>query len=315
MILDVTTDSIEVKLGAAATFRAMQYYTYYNILDTVNSTNTPTKSFGSTNGTTAVTIVPAPTSNKVNELKFCSVYNCDSVTHAVTIQVNSSSSLRTVYNVNLQSGDQLQYSLIEGWKTFNMDGILKTADFTIGTSAVKLAVFPNAASAGGGQTTVSGTDYAFYLGKADRNYDTVTVQLNVTTALGATITWAEGAIYKGYSTIASNATLTRCGYVSISQGTNHGVNATGTKTIVIPIGTNTGDSNIEVGDELWFVLGYVNTGTALAFRSSGIVDVLGTGIIQSVTGSLRPSTNTSIAFTVNSSIHNMYVSWQGTQNR
>lgn len=312
MILDVTTDSLEVILGAAATTRAMQFYCSYVTIDSSNVTITPTKNFGSTNGTTAVTLVPAPTSGKINQLKFCTIYNCDSVTHVVTIQVNSSSSLRTVYNINLQSGDQIQFTVIDGWIVFNMNGILKTSNATVGGPAVKNSVYSNGSGTGGG-TITSGTDYAFYLGKADRNYNFVTIQLNVMTALGATITWAEAAIYKGYPTIASNLTLTRCGSVDISQGTNHGVNATGSKTIVIPIGARTGDSTIGVGDELWFVTGNVTSGTNLVLRATGIADVLGSGIVQTVTGSLRPSTNTSLSFTLSTTVNPIWMVWHGAQ--
>jgi hypothetical protein len=310
MILDTTTDSIEVKLGAAHTTRALQFFTSYHIIDSTSVTFAPTKSFGSTNGTTAVTILPAPSSGKINQLKFCSVYNCDSVDQTVTIQVNSSSSLRTVYSSTIKVGEQLQFTTYEGWKTFNMDGIYKTTDVIIGGPAVKTNTVYNMSSASGGASQTSGTDYAYYLGKADRNYDSVTIQLNITTALGATISWAEAAIYKGYPTIGSNCTLTRCGYVDVSQGTSHGVNATGNKTIVIPIT----DKNIYIGDDIWFVFGSVTTGTAAAIKSVNNADNIGSGIVQTATGSQRPSTTASIAFTASSTVVPVFVAWYGAQN-
>jgi hypothetical protein len=310
MTLDTTTDSIEVKLAAAHTTRALQFFASYINLDVSSATNTPTKNFGSTNGTTAVTMVPAPTSGRINQLRFCSVYNCDSIDHTITIQVNSSSNLRVVFSVIIKVGEQIHFTLGEGWKIFNVDGILKTSNSVIGSAAVKAPVVSNSNSAGAGQATVSGTNYAFYLGKADRNYDSVTVQINVTTALGATITYAEAAIYKGYPSIASNLTLTRCGFVDVSTGTNHGINATGSKTIVIPIT----DKNLFVGDDIWFVFGYVNSGTAFAIRVNGVNDNIGSGIVQTATGSLRPSTNSSISFTLSTTVNTIFTSWLGTQN-
>ena len=310
MTLDTTTDSIEVKLAAAHTTRALQFFASYINLDVSSATNTPTKNFGSTNGTTAVTVVPAPTSAKINQLRSCSVYNCDSIEHTVTIQVNSSSNLRTVFSVIVKVGEQIQFTLYEGWKIFNVDGILKTSNSVIGSAAVKMGLTTNISSGSISSTQTSGTTYAYYLGKADRNYDSVTVQINVTTALGATITYAEAAIYKGYPSIASNLTLTRCGFVDVSTGTNHGINATGSKIIVIPIT----DKNLFVGDEIWFVFGYVNSGTAFAYRANGVNDNIGSGIVQTATGSLRPSTNSSISFTLSTTVNTIFTSWLGTQN-
>ena len=310
MTLDTTTDSIEVRLAAAHTTRALQFFASYTNLNVSSATNTPTKNFGSTNGTTAVTMIPAPTSGRINQLRFCSVYNCDSVDHTVTVQINSSSNLRTVFSIIVKVGEQIQFTLGEGWKIFNVDGILKTSNSTIGTSAVKAAasIFNQQASVNSSYT--SGTDYAQYLGKADRNYDTVTIQLNIPNVVSATITWAEAAIYKGYPSIGSNVTLTRCGWVDISTGNSHGVDNTGNKTIVIPIR----DNNLFVGDEIWFVIGYVNTGGSGTIRLGSLGDNIGAGLVQTATGSLRPSTNSSISFTLSTTFPSIFLSWQGTQN-
>ena len=310
MTLDTTTDSIEVKLAAAHTTRALQFFASYTNLNVSSATNTPTKNFGSTNGTTAVTMVPAPTSGRINQLRFCSVYNCDSIDHTITIQVNSSSNLRVVFSVIIKVGEQIHFTLGEGWKIFNVDGILKTSNSTIGTAAVKAAACNFNQQASVSTSITSGVDYCFYLGKADRNYDSVTIQLNIPNIVGATITWAEAAIYKGYPSIGSSVTLTRCGWVDISTGINHGVNNTGNKTIVIPII----DNNLFVGDEIWFVIGYVNTGGSGTLRYGSVADNIGSGLVQTASGSLRPSTNSSISFTLSSASAPAYLTWQGTQN-
>jgi hypothetical protein len=309
MILDTTTDSIEVKLAAAHTTRALQFFASYTNLNVSSATNTPTKNVGSTNGTTAVTMIPAPTSGRINQLRFCSVYNCDSVDHTVTVQINSSSNLRTVFAIIVKVGEQIQFTLGEGWKIFNVDGILKTSNSTIGTSAVKANVRTNGPSAVGNILN-TGTDYAYYLGKADRNYDSVTISLNVNIAITATVSWAEVAIYKGYPSIGSNVTLTRCGWVDVSTGANHGVNTTLGKTIVIPIR----DNNLFVGDDIWFVFGCVTTGAGPYITNTGIADNIGSGVVQTATGSLRLSTNSSISFTLSTALNPLFIAWQGTQN-
>lgn len=311
MVLDVTTDSLEVILSSAHNVRAMQFYVSYNTINVTNSTIVPTKNFGSTNGITSVTMVSAPSANEVDQIKFLSIYNCDNRANTVTVRINSSSNFRILFSVQLLSGEQLHYTIEDGFKVFNMDGILKTANAIIGSASVKFATLPNPYS-NGTQTITSGTDFAFYLGKADRNYDSVTVQINVTTALGATITYAEAAIYKGYPQIATNLTLTRCGFVDVSTGTNHGVNSTGAKTIVIPIS----DNNLFVGEDLWFVIGTVTTGTNLILRSVGPngVDTIGAGIVQTVGGSLRPSTNSTLSMTLQTATQPIQVAWLGAQN-
>ena len=160
-------------------------------------------------------------------------------------------------------------------------------------------------------TQTSGTTYAYYLGKADRNYDSVTVQITVSvTALGATITYAEAAIYKGYPSIASNLTLTRCGFVDVSTGTNHGINTTGNKTIVIPIT----DNNLFFGDEIWFVLGTLTSGTNVRISTTNVSDNIGCGMVQTATGSLIPSTNSSISFTLATGVVPLCISWHGAQS-
>lgn len=311
MVLDATTDSLEVILSSAHNVRAMQFYVSYNTINVTSSTIVPTKNFGSTNGITSVTMVSAPSANEVEQIKFLSIYNCDNRPNTITVRINSSSNFRTLVAIQLLSGEQLHYTISDGFKVFNMDGILKTANATVGGVGTKFAVLPNPYS-NGTQTITSGTDFAFYLGKADRKYDSVTVQLNVTTALGATITYAEAAIYKGYPQIATNLTLTRCGFVDVSTGTNHGVNATGNKTIVIPIS----DSNLFAGEDIWFVIGTVTSGTNLILRSVGAngVDTIGAGIVQTATGSLRPSTNSSISFTLQTATQPIQVAWLGAIN-
>jgi len=311
MVLDVTTDSIQLKLGAAHTTRALQFYASYHTINHTTPTITPKKNFGSTNGTTAVTLVPAPSSGEINQLKYSSIYNCDSVDHTVTVEINSSSNLRTVYSVILKTGEQIQFTVANGWISYNKNGILKTFNLSIGSSSVK-ATNLNVTTAVS-TTQTSGTDFAYYLGKADRNFNVVVVQIRVGTA-AATITWAEAAIYKGRPSIGAGITLTRCGWVDVSQGSSYGVNSLLNKTISIPINENSGDSPIFAGDDIWFVYGNVAS-TPASLQTTGIGDQIDSGFVLTVTGSLRPSTNSTLTMTVPSGLATLHMMWQGSQTR
>ena len=304
MLLDVTTDIIEVKLGGSVTTRQLQFYASYN---TVTSTViTPAKSVGSTNNTTAVTVVPAPSASQQNQLRYCSVYNCDTFGQTVTIQLNNNSTIRVLFTAYLFVGEYIQYTPTSGWRVYNHNGILKTFATVVNPTSVRMPPFFNAINGTTNLTLTNGTTFAFYLGQADRPYDQVSILTTVATQYAGAVTFVEAAIYKGYPTMGANLTLTRCGFQDVSLGNNIGFNSTGTKNI--PINT----TNITAGDELWAVLASSVATTAPVIRS-GLVDDIGAGIVQTNTSSLRPSTSSSITFTLQSATNMGWISWQGFQ--
>jgi len=71
-------------------------------------------------------------------------------------------------------------------------------------------------------------------------------------------------------------------------------------------------SNISPGDDLWAVFGSVTSGTNMII-SSGIPDTIGAGVMRTATGSLRPSTNSTITFTANTTTNTAWLAWQGFQ--
>lgn len=303
MLLDATTDTIEVKLGGSVTTRQPQFYASYN---TVTSTViTPAKNFGSTNNTTAVTVMPAPSASQQNQLRYCSIYNCDTFGQTVTIQLNNNSTIRVLFTAYLFVGEYIQYTPTNGWRAYNHNGIMKTFATAVNPTSVRMPPFFNAINGTTNLTLSNGTTYAFYLGQADRPYDQVSILTTLATAYVG-LSFQEAAIYKGYPTMGANLTLTRCGWLDVSVGNNIGFNATGTKNI--PINT----SGITAGDEIWAVLASSATTTAPIIRS-GLVDDIGSGIVQTNTSNLRPSTSSSIAFTLQSATNMGWISWQGFQ--
>lgn len=131
MILDATTKSIELDLGEAHTTNAIPITVDY--VDLTTTTTTPGCSDTASNGTTAVTIVSAPAASTQRKVNYISVYNADTVSHNVTIQLNNNSTLRSIIVVSLGSGQTLQYTDINGWGLLNEVGLyalLSGADFT-----------------------------------------------------------------------------------------------------------------------------------------------------------------------------------------
>ncbi len=303
MVLDATTDTIELDLSANVATRQLEFYTSYNI---VTSTSlTPAKQFGSSNNTTAVTILSAPSASQQHQLRFLSIYNCDTTSANVTIQLNNNGTLRTLISVTLMVGEYIHYTYAKGWQVFNHNGILKTINTAMNPSSTRAPAFFNAINTTTLLTLTNNTTYAVYLGTADRPYNQVTLAVSVSTQLAGAVTYCEAAIYKGYPTIGSNCTLTRCGFTDVSVGNNIGFNATGGKTI--PVIT----TDIYAGDDLWAVFASSVATTAPVLRA-GLADNIGAGMIQSTT-SAQPSANSSISFTLQAATNIIWVTWQGFQ--
>jgi hypothetical protein len=306
MILTSTSEILQVVLSNTVATRQMDFYCSYNNI--TSTTLTPVKNQGTTNNSTVVTLMPVPGSNQQNQLRHLSVYNCDTSGNTVTIQFSGASGVRRVLTTYLFVGESIQFTPSNGWQSLTHNGIVKTYNTAQNPSPIKTPAYFSAVSGGLGSNITSGTAYAVYLGKADRPYTQVTIQPNVTTVLGATITFAEAAIYKGYPTIGSNLTLTFCGFRDCSGSNQSGFGGTAiSKTIPIIV------SGITTGDDIWAVISTVTSGTNLAIRGVNY-DLLGSGFFQSATGSIRPSTATTISFTtVTTDTRTPYIPWQGFQ--
>lgn len=126
------------------------------------------------------------------------------------------------------------------------------------------------------QVTVlaSGNSGARYLGMTPFDVTSVSIRVNVTTAV-ATITWAEMALASGASATSGNLTL--LGSATDVSGT---FNSTGNKTVTFTV-------NIPAGTFVYAVFGSAAT-TPFQLRAT-IADELGTGVTRTAS-STRPST-------------------------
>lgn len=124
IILDNTTRSLQVVLGSTpATNQSALLCSYVDITTTTfNPGTTETQ----TNGTTAVTIMPAPAASTQRQLKYFALHNDDTASITVTLQYNDSGTLRTVLKVTLSVGYRIEYTGEEGFRVYDVNGNLQT---------------------------------------------------------------------------------------------------------------------------------------------------------------------------------------------
>lgn len=68
--------------------------------------------FGTSNSTTAVTVIAAPASGKRRLIRSLSIHNNDTVSATVTIQINNSGTKYILHKEALDSGKQLLYDRV-----------------------------------------------------------------------------------------------------------------------------------------------------------------------------------------------------------
>jgi hypothetical protein len=111
MILDNTTRSLEIVLGGAITTNQLPFVvSYIDIEDTTFGVTLVISNNGVTNSTTAVTVVAAPGSNRIRQIKTLSVTNIDTVAATVILNYNDNGTLRRILKVTLAVDDNLIYS-------------------------------------------------------------------------------------------------------------------------------------------------------------------------------------------------------------
>lgn len=117
MILDTTSKTLEVVLGAAHTTNALEINSDW--ADTASgATFVPGSTPQVTNGTTAVTAVAAPAASTQRHVKSFSVYNSDTVEQTVTVRTYDGTNRRRIISTIIPVGACLTYTDHSGWKVF-----------------------------------------------------------------------------------------------------------------------------------------------------------------------------------------------------
>lgn len=115
MILDTTSKTVEVILGAAKTTNDCEVNA--DFADTVSgSTFVPASTPSLTNGLTAVTVVAAPAASTQRHVKALSVYNADTVNQTVTVRTYDGTNRRRIISAALAPGACLVYTDHSGWQ-------------------------------------------------------------------------------------------------------------------------------------------------------------------------------------------------------
>lgn len=125
IVLDATTKSLEVVLAGAVTTNQLPIVASY--VDVTTTAYTPKANDTATNNTTAVTPVAAPAASTQRQVKLLTVYNADTVAAAVTVRLNSNSTMRVLCKVTLAVGSTLVYTDGEGWRVLDASGNVLTS--------------------------------------------------------------------------------------------------------------------------------------------------------------------------------------------
>lgn len=296
MLLDSTTDNLEIILDKDITTSQLNFAVFFN--EYTSTGVTPTKNFGTTNSTTAVNLISSPSSGTQRQLRWCSISNTDTVDVGVKIRFNDNGSFRNVLYVFLRVGESIQYSEEMGWRVYTLNGEEKISGYNNIPPSVR---FPSYIGINSTVSTTSLTNTNCniqYLGRVERPFTSIKIRYRVTTAFTGTVTWAEMAIYKGNISLGVGTVLTRLGFVDTSTVWNSiGIK---TSTILTP--------NMSIGDDLFVVFSNSVSGTQTAFRC-GLTSYLSSGFCQSVTNT-RPSTNSTISGSISANLL-LNISWQG----
>ena len=133
IILDATTDSLQAVLAGAVVTTEPSFYASY--IDVTTSTYTPGENHGATTGATDVTLVAAPGASTQRQVKYVSIYNRDTASVTVTIELDVSATDTILTRAILQPNETLEYTDGQGWKTRDSNGNVKS-QASLGVSAI-----------------------------------------------------------------------------------------------------------------------------------------------------------------------------------
>ncbi len=115
MFLDATTKTLEIVLGGAITTNQLPVVTSYSELDVASGAATPRPQRAVSNSTTPVTILSAPASGKQRVVDSIIIYNKDTVSADVYVQLNDNSTIAILKKKTLAAGESLVWTRGAGW--------------------------------------------------------------------------------------------------------------------------------------------------------------------------------------------------------
>jgi hypothetical protein len=127
IVLNSTFRSIKVVLGGAVTTNQLDCTSQYIDSRFFEAEPSLGATVVTTNNTTSVTVVPAPTSGVNREIFTLTVYNKDTASATVTLTYTEDGTDYIIAKATLSAGDTLAYTDRHGWTVHNSNGDRKTA--------------------------------------------------------------------------------------------------------------------------------------------------------------------------------------------
>lgn len=307
MLIDGTSDKIQFKLGGSITTNQLVF-----TVDYVNYTSTSatlTSNNGVSNNITTVDLVPSPSASQQNELRYCSIYNADTVAQTVKILVYNGTTTYQIFQAVLAPNNVMQYQLEKGWEVIDSLGNKKNYGIQCFNNNIRSSNknYRLVSNAGTFALTANVLSFAS-LGRADKAYTSITLTYIVTTA-GVGLTLAEMGIYSGkfMGTDLGSVVGKRVGYVDTSAVWN----SLGTKTTTISL------SGVVPGDMLRVALFAAAPTTYPQFRTFNLVnDLLDQSLFGTYAGSnlsAKISGTTSFIFNqTGTPVNSFLIRWQAT---
>jgi len=241
LVLDGTAISIQVAMsGAAATTNPTFVATY---ADNAGSGITEGATDGALNGSTDVSVVPAPTGTNRRVVKDITIFNGDTAAVTIFVKYDNNATQRTLAKVTLAVGDT--------WTTdgvFDSSGNLKTVIGAVNLTTQVTGTLP-VANGGSGATTLTGVlkgngTSAFTAATAGTDYlappsGTALLKANSGGALANATAGTDYVAPSGALGTPSSGTLTNC--------TVDGTNPIGYRDLPA-VGTKTSSYSLAVGD-------------------------------------------------------------------
>lgn len=126
IIVNSTVRTLQVVLAGAITTNQLDCTSHYQDYRLDGDEDSFGTTVVNTNNTTAVTLVPSPTSGVARATFSITVFNKDTVAATVTVRFNDNGTTYVIFKGELASEDTLIYSAEDGWFVFDVNGNRKT---------------------------------------------------------------------------------------------------------------------------------------------------------------------------------------------
>ncbi len=125
IILQNTTDTLQVSLGGAVTTNQLPIFASYR--DITSTGFAPGRNVINTNGSSDVNAVGAPAASTQRIIDFLSIYNNDTATATTTVKYDANGTEYKLFVTSLSVGEKLEYQEGAGFRVFANSGAIKTS--------------------------------------------------------------------------------------------------------------------------------------------------------------------------------------------